>query len=195
MAPVTYNTSATGWSSWTSTSGMTSDTSISTTGVQWYSSNTISTSTTASTDIYYTNSRQSWTTMAPAVHQSKPRYCVTSEANRRADKILVEHLSADQERCLAEHGYFDVRTMVNGVPRRFRIHNDKYMHNVFELGEDDVKIRELCAHTSHACPQGDHSLAQKLLLESSPEEFLRVANIWDLQGAERHLISKSGRSY
>jgi len=85
--------------------------------------------------------------------------------------------------------------MVNGVPRRFRIHNDKYMHNVFELGEDDVKIRELCAHTSHACPQGDHSLAQKLLLESSPEEFLRVANIWDLQGAERHLISKSGRSY
>lgn len=53
---------------------------------------------------------------------------------------------------------------MDGTPRRFRIYNNKYQHNVFEIDQDGRKLREHCAHTSHACPQSDHALAQKLLL-------------------------------
>lgn len=121
---------------------------------------------------------------------ARPRACRprVSEARERADKLLVEHLSAEQEQSLAQHGYFDVDTFVDGRNRRFRIYNNKYQHNVFEIDESGRKLREYCAHTSHACPQSDHALAQKLLLERNPLEFFRVANIWDVRDGRRNAI-------
>lgn len=177
---ITYsNTSA--WVTWTNTSlGTTAYTTTSSAWNVWNQNYVTSTGTTIRTDQRRERQYQ---------FAASPSRC--PEAEKRADKILVEHLSTEQERMLLEQGYFDVRTMVDGRPRRFRIHNHRYQHNVFELDENDVKIRELCAHTSHTCPQSDHALAQKLLLEHNPEEFLRVANIWDLQ-RDRALISQSG---
>lgn len=111
-----------------------------------------------------------------------------TEARERADKLLVEHLTDEQEQSLAAHGYFDLETVVDGEKKRFRIHNNKYQHNVFEIDESGRKLREYCAHTSHACPQSDHALAQKLLLEHNPLEFFRVANIWDVRNGLRNPV-------
>ena len=110
-------------------------------------------------------------------------------AGKRADKILVEHLSRLQRRQLEKLGFFDVEV----AGRKFRIHNNKYQHNVFELDDENRPVREFCAHTSHACPQSDHALAQKLMLESALDEFCRVANVWDRRNGRRELVSESGR--
>lgn len=106
-------------------------------------------------------------------------------ARQRADKLLVEHLTPEQEKSLLEDGYFEIDVRADGKVRRFRIYNDKYQHNVFEIDRRGRKLREYCAHTSHACPQSDHALAQKLLLEHNPREFFRVANAWDLRDGLR----------
>ena len=118
--------------------------------------------------------------------RAKARKCASS----RAHKILGENLDRSQRRCLAKLGYFDIQ--VHG--RTFRIHNNKYIHNVFELDAQGKPVREFCAHTSHACPQSDHALAQKLLLENDPEEFFRIANIWDIQG-NRRIVSSSRANF
>jgi hypothetical protein len=127
---------------------------------------------------------------AEQTRKRKEREAATS----RARKILVEHLDQDQRRTLDQHGYFDIKIEVAGAERVFRIFNNKYQHNVFELDESGNKVREFCAHTSHACPQSDHALAQKLLLEADPQQFFRVANIWNLRGG-RQIISNSGADF
>ena len=108
-------------------------------------------------------------------------------ARGRAKKILAENLTELQRRTLEEHGWFDVQ--VKG--RTFRIHNNRYQHNVIELDTAGNKLREFCAHTSHACPQEDHALAQKLMLEHALDDFCKIANVWDRRG-RRKLISSSG---
>lgn len=118
--------------------------------------------------------------------RAKAKKCASS----RAHKILGENLDRSQRRCLAKLGYFDIK--VQG--RTFRIHNNKYTHNVFELDPQGKPVREFCAHTSHACPQSDHALAQKLLLENDPEEFFRIANIWGLEG-DRRIVSHSRANF
>jgi hypothetical protein len=123
---------------------------------------------------------------ADQLRRQKEKRCASS----RARKILGEHLDRHQRRCLEKLGHFDIR--VRG--RTFRIHNNKYQHNVFELDEQNRPIREFCAHTSHACPQSDHALAQKLLLEHDPDHFFRVANIWNLEGGRR-IVSHSGSDF
>lgn len=109
------------------------------------------------------------------------------KARKRAKKLLVENLNEKQRRTLEKHGWFEVKV----GDRRFRIHNDRYQHNVFELDGAGAKLREFCAHTSHACPQEDHVLAQKLMLEGCPEEFFAIANQWDLSQGGRVLVHNS----
>lgn len=115
-------------------------------------------------------------------------------ASYRARKLLVEHLDRQQRKTLEKLGYFDLKVNVGGAERTFRIFNNKYQHNVFELDERGQKVREFCAHTSHACPQSDHALAQKLMLEADPQQFFRVANIWNLNGGRR-IVSNSGMDF
>lgn len=196
------NTTTTG-DLWASSTSTTANRTVSTGEISWNQwTNSTTASTTASTwDLWTSSSVTStstgiastwtaWTATAPVARPARrPR--IESQARNRADKLLVEHLSAEQEQSLAEHGYFDVDSFVEGEARRFRIHNHKYQHNVFEIDENGRKLRELCAHTSHACPQSDHALAQKLMLEHNPAEFLRVANIWDLSCGMRDLVSRA----
>lgn len=194
----TYTTSDIAWDRWANTS-----TSSSTSTDVWpiWTSNTATTTSSDAWIVWNSTTTTSglnattWSTWSDqpvrALREGRSRvrsprtFVDVSAAKERADKLLVEHLSAEQEQSLAQHGYFDMGTLVDGKNRRFRIYNNKYQHNVFEIDENGRKLREYCAHTSHACPQSDHALAQKLILEHSPSEFLRVANIWDLEGGRR----------
>lgn len=110
------------------------------------------------------------------------------KAQRLARKVLCENLTRRQRQTLERLGYFDIE--VKG--RRFRIHANRYQHNVRELDAEGREMREYCAHTSHACPVDDHLLAQKLMLETEPDEFARIANVWDLRSGRR-LVSSSGQ--
>lgn len=110
-------------------------------------------------------------------------------AQQRAHALLVEHLTYHQRRQLKKHGHFNVRV----AGRNFRISNKSIYHNVFELDADGNIIREFCAHTLPGCPQSDHALAQKLMLETALDDFCRVANVWDRRGERRRLVSPSGQ--
>jgi hypothetical protein len=190
------STASTTWQYWTGSTS-TSVSNVTTTGdIVWNGWANSTTSASTSTWDAWTSSTATVTSagLTPTMWNawvaddlqplSRPRH---SDAVKRADKLLVEHLTEEQEQSLAAQGYFDVDTIVKGEKKRFRIHNNKYQHNVFEIDQDGRKLRELCAHTSHACPQSDHALAQKLMLEHNPAEFLRVANIWDLRNDRRDL--------
>lgn len=53
-------------------------------------------------------------------------------------------------------------------------------HNIFEMDAEGKDIREYCIHVKDVVPNFDNMLAQKLMLESYEEEFLRVANVRQL---------------
>ena len=192
---VSTATSTTGtWNLWTASTNTTVSSTLSTGDIVWngWANSTTSASTSTwdawtsstatATSTGLTATWSAWSDQpARSFRAARPRVDQV-QAKQRADKLLVEHLTEEQEQSLAAHGYFDVDTIVKGEKKRFRIHNNMYQHNVFEIDQDGRKLRELCAHTSHACPQSDHALAQKLMLEHNPTEFFRVANIRDLRG-------------
>lgn len=111
-----------------------------------------------------------------------------AQAKRRAKKLLGDHLTERQQRQLKKKGYFEV--CVQG--RTFRIHNNAYHQNIVEVDKKGKKLREFCAHTSQVCPNEDHHLAQKLMIECALEDFEKIANVWDLQKSGRPIISRSG---
>ncbi len=94
-------------------------------------------------------------------------------ANEKATKLLVEHLSVEQQKTYEEKRYFDVD--IEG--RTYRIHHGSY-GNVRLMGTGDKtgkEITKFCIQPE-GVPIGDVLLAQKLLLEADEKEFLRIAN-------------------
>jgi hypothetical protein len=94
-------------------------------------------------------------------------------ANEKAKKLLVEHLSAEQQKTYEEKRYFDVD--IEG--RTYRIHHGSH-GNVRLLGTGDKAGKEITKYCiqPEGVPIGDVLLAQKLLLEANEKEFLRIAN-------------------
>jgi len=215
----TATTTSTIWTGWSSSTNQTCTSTSCTAWDAWNTSSTSVTSTGDTVFVQWvTDGTGSSTSNRITVHQSVPAYgnwvarqeetreqkaaraqqqlkwkaeqkerdAAKQQARFRAKKILAEHLTGVQKQTLEKEGYFDVQV----VGRNFRIYNDRYQHNVFELDDQGKKIREFCAHTSHACPQEDHSLAQKLMLEHALENFQEIANVWDLKG-QRRLVSQS----
>lgn len=92
-------------------------------------------------------------------------------AKERARKLLLDALAEDQQEELLKNGFFHVETR-NGT-RRYRLSPTGQPKRV--RGEDGVAWA-YCIHPDHGYPQDDIVLAQKLLLESDEEAFLRIAN-------------------
>jgi hypothetical protein len=84
------------------------------------------------------------------------------------------------------HGQITVET-AHG--RLYRL-DGRRQHNAFEL-DGGEPVREFCIHAPHNIPLYDHLAAQVLMLQAEPDEFDRIANVWDLRRG-RAFVSSSG---
>ncbi len=99
-----------------------------------------------------------------------------SLAERRAEKLLQETLSAAQREELASKGFFTLKTIAaSGEERIYRIKRGR-SRNVEQVDANGNRIKYLCAHPIAQVPDADTMLAQKLMLETDEGEFLRIAN-------------------
>jgi hypothetical protein len=99
-----------------------------------------------------------------------------AQARERAEELLRECLAPDQAEELSRAGHFHVDTISpNGERRRYRIERGR-ARNVKQVDAGGRVVKTLCAHPIAQLPDADTMLAQKLMLEASEEEFLRIAN-------------------
>lgn len=91
-------------------------------------------------------------------------------ANKRAEKLLVENLSLKQAAEYAKSKHI----IVHGRHARYRIRQGRSM-NIDVIDRSGLVTGRLCAYPSHTIPDCDTMLAQKLMLETDEDAFLRVA--------------------
>jgi len=92
---------------------------------------------------------------------------------RRARKILFSLLDETQREEFKKKKSFHVL----GKDGFTYLVTGRYQHNVFRI-EDGRRTFEYCIITKNHVPLYDQMLSQKLLLESSPQMFLNISNIW-----------------
>jgi hypothetical protein len=109
-------------------------------------------------------------------------------AERRADLLLQEHLTAEQRAEWTKDRAFHIET-ADGR-RRYRLaYGLSYNVKLVKCATDEPQPRlrsgqlregvKLCAHVYHPeghVPHADNVLAQKLMLETNEEQFLAMAN-------------------
>ena len=96
-------------------------------------------------------------------------------ANKRAEELLTFMLDEDQKKRYAADRCFEVVAGNTGERRRYLV---KYgwAGNVEQIDENGRQVARFCIHPRNIVPVPDNMLAQKLMLESNEEEFLRIAN-------------------
>jgi hypothetical protein len=93
---------------------------------------------------------------------------------KRAKKLLLHHLDADQRKQLRRRGHFDVTGSRGTV---FRI-SSSFPFNVRLAGFAKRSRVYFCTEAEdHAVPKWDVMLGQKLMIEADEGEFLKVANL------------------
>lgn len=102
-------------------------------------------------------------------------------AHDRAQQFLLDHLTPQQQETYTKNGWFIVEG--GKTKTRYRIRSNTLMANVdvmvFQPGSKVMEqpSHKLCGHIpSDQVPLGDHLLAQKMMLEFSEDDFLRLAN-------------------
>ncbi len=99
-----------------------------------------------------------------------------SEAEKRAEQLLTESLTPQQREELTTKRYFTLETITpTGDRRIYRIHRGR-SRNVEQVDASGRRLKTLCAHPAELVPDPDTMLAQKFMLETAEEEFLRIAN-------------------
>lgn len=101
-------------------------------------------------------------------------------AFKRAARLLNGCLTPKQRRELRKKQYIQV-TGQDG--QLYRI-EERGHQNVF-LIQEGVPVFQYCVVSREKIPVPDLMLAQKLMLESSLEDFMKLANKWDLREVER----------
>lgn len=110
-------------------------------------------------------------------------------AIEKADKLLDSVLNDAQREHLSRHDWFLLKGK-NGTIYRIRRGRSA---NVDVLNKEGAVIARLCAHPAMAVPDGDTMVAQKLMLETEPEEFLRIANrhsVRDVPAVPREIMEE-----
>lgn len=151
MAPV-YTISSSTDIAWTAWVEYTASANTTLTWTAWNTSDT--------TSVNYT-----------APHQTEEQRLQLARRNERARELLVACLTSRQRRELEARGYFHVETARGR--RRYRLAPGRAPIRVH--GEDGSQW-SYCIHPDAGFPQEDVVLAQKLLLETDEEAFLRIAN-------------------
>jgi hypothetical protein len=98
---------------------------------------------------------------------------VRKAASERAERLLVACLSSAQRGELTTAGWFEVQSSRG---RRYRIRRGR-VRNVIEVDMLGRTLRTYCCHPFDGVPDADTMLAQKLMLETQEDEFLRLANV------------------
>lgn len=98
---------------------------------------------------------------------------LAAEADSRAAELLKANLTEAQRLELAREQSFTV--VSRDGQRNYRVKKG-WSHNVERIDEAGKRLHTLCAHPSVNVPLYDNMLAQKLMLEHSEDDFLRIAN-------------------
>lgn len=93
-------------------------------------------------------------------------------AEARARELLLSVLSDQQREEYERTKAFRVKA-ADGKEYRLK---HGWAGNVEELDEFGKAIARLCIHPSAAIPEADNLVAQKLMIETDPESFRRIAN-------------------
>ena len=119
---------------------------------------------------------------AAAIEAAKVKV-FTDTAKARARRLLISMLTPDQRKELEEKNHFHLTVHDrSGSMRVYRIEHG-YAGNVKLLGVAGQPVKRYCIHADYRLPYEDQMLAQKLLLESNEEHFLKVANMTQLRAA------------
>lgn len=94
-------------------------------------------------------------------------------AQKKATELLLENLDAEQQIEFNQHKRFTVH--VRGKVDQHYLIEYGYAGNV-KLFHKGKAIAKFCIHPAHNLPNEDVMLAQKLLLETNEEQFLKIAN-------------------
>jgi len=105
-------------------------------------------------------------------------------SKERARRLLASMLSPEQREEFEAENRFHLRVIdgKSGEERVYRI-DQGFQGNVKLLGPDGRPVKSYCIHAAttddegHRLPNEDHMLAQKLLLQTDEESFLRIANM------------------
>lgn len=103
----------------------------------------------------------------------------THVATKKAENLLLSALCEEQRKDLKKWGYFKLYVKAkDGGQRVYRIRRGQ-IRNIDLVEEIDGVLRPvktLCAHPEIQVPDADAMLAQKLMLETDEEAFLKIAN-------------------
>jgi hypothetical protein len=90
----------------------------------------------------------------------------------RAEALLREHLTPEQQKQLDEEDHFEVQAASGKL---YRINRGR-QGNVFSLDARRRQVASHCIHPSDDCPDADTMLAQLCWLKWNEAEFLKVCN-------------------
>lgn len=125
--------------------------------------------------------------------EDEARWKQSREAEKRAEKLLLDALTEDQRKEFEETKSFTVVGSHSG--KRYRIRHGRQM-NIDELDKDGEKVCGWCFLPSGGLVAGDCMLAQKIALETDEKEALRIANKFPIvyEGALDGIVNWEPRS-
>lgn len=96
-------------------------------------------------------------------------------AAQRAEELLIEHLTPEQQKQYKDNKWFVIEG--GKTKQKYRIRAGTLVANVDVLNDTGRAQHRLCAHARPgSVPMGDQLLAQKIILETDEDAFLRIAN-------------------
>ena len=102
---------------------------------------------------------------------------IIGAASKRAHEFLLDHLTPEQRKSFEKNRFFVIEGGKSKT--KYRIRDAGHLvANIDVLYPDGTRKNGLCGHcANHDIPLYDSLLAQKFMLETSEEEFLKIANV------------------
>jgi hypothetical protein len=113
---------------------------------------------------------------------SKPERVAATKA---ATDLLLAHLDERERARWVRDNQVHVRSQSG---RRYCLEGSRKQHNIFELDDKGVRIKELCVLAEGDIPVEDNLLAQILALRFDEKHLLSRANKWDLRQVGQGLV-------
>lgn|SRR5574341_281041 len=111
--------------------------------------------------------------------------------HKRAEVLLLDHLTPEQGKCYKNHRYFNVTTPAG------HDYHILYMTNSNVLAfKGQFAFAQLCVVAKEEVPIPDQMLMQKLILETNEKKFLLLAKrplLWELAPQLPHILDVPGR--
>lgn len=125
--------------------------------------------------VYASPQERQWEAAAQEERQRAQKAAddVRRRATARATKLLHLCLTEQQRRQFEQHKCFEVIS-AGGTVRYLLFHGRSA--NVYRLDAQGRVVKRFCAHPALMVPDADTLLAQKLMLETDPQAFERLAN-------------------